>query len=307
MSSASAFTPFNALRGYEIGREARKRGASRRLRRHSSRRCIPTSRSSSAARTPSSRETAISYGRRAGRLRQGQRCDRPTTAAASAARRSSLRAGICCLPTGTCGVRCRRFAAARNIARSARSGEQTASSRASARADAVVSEIVDLRRMGFRFILLSDDNFYPVTVEDLRLAERQGNTARIESLNEIRRERFELMEQLAKLPDDLVFYTQITMEAAEDPEFLKAMNKAKIRGALVGVESVTRRRAEGDLQGLQLRGRQARDAAEGVPEARRPHPRVVHLRPADRQGRHLRRDGRSGAAGSTSPLRSSSC
>ena len=61
-------------------------------------------------------------------------------------------------------------------------------------ADAVVREIVDLRRMGFRFILLSDDNFYPVTMEDLRLAERQGNTARIESLNEIRRERFELME-----------------------------------------------------------------------------------------------------------------
>ena len=42
-------------------------------------------------------------------------------------------------------------------------------------ADAVVQEVVDLRRKGFRFILLSDDNFYPVTVEDLRLAERQGN------------------------------------------------------------------------------------------------------------------------------------
>jgi len=106
-------------------------------------------------------------------------------------------------------------------------------------ADAVVREIVELRRMGFRFILLSDDNFYPVTMEDLRLAERQGNTARLEALREIRRERFELMERLAKLPDDLVFYTQITMEAAEDPEFLTAMNKAKIRGALVGVESVT--------------------------------------------------------------------
>ena len=106
-------------------------------------------------------------------------------------------------------------------------------------ADAVVKEVVELRRMGFRFILLSDDNFYPVTMEDLRLAERQGNQTRIDSLLEIRRERFELMERLAKLPDDLVFYTQITMEAAEDPEFLKAMNRAKIRGALVGVESVT--------------------------------------------------------------------
>lgn len=106
-------------------------------------------------------------------------------------------------------------------------------------ADSVVREIVDLRRMGFRFILLSDDNFYPVTMEDLRLAERQGNTERLQMLRAIRQERFELMERLAKLPNDLVFYTQITMEAAEDPEFLKAMHKAKIRGALVGVESVT--------------------------------------------------------------------
>jgi hypothetical protein len=37
----------------------------------------------------------------------------------------------------------------------------------------------------------------------------------------------------------MVFYTQITMEAAEDPEFLEAMRRARIRGALVGVESVT--------------------------------------------------------------------
>jgi radical SAM superfamily enzyme YgiQ (UPF0313 family) len=47
------------------------------------------------------------------------------------------------------------------------------------------------------------------------------------------------MEQLAQLPDDLVFYTQITMEAAEDSAFLDAMQRAHIRGALVGVESVT--------------------------------------------------------------------
>ena len=37
----------------------------------------------------------------------------------------------------------------------------------------VIDEIVDLRRRGFRFIALADDNFYPVTVEDLRLAERR--------------------------------------------------------------------------------------------------------------------------------------
>jgi hypothetical protein len=37
----------------------------------------------------------------------------------------------------------------------------------------------------------------------------------------------------------MVFFTQITMEAAEDPDFLTAMRRARIRGALVGVESVT--------------------------------------------------------------------
>src|SRR5918993_406330 len=105
--------------------------------------------------------------------------------------------------------------------------------------DAVVQEIVDLRRRGFRFIALADDNFYPVTLEDLRMAARRKDPQTLENLQAIRRERFELMERLAKLPKDTVFFTQITMEASEDPEFLDAMNRAHIRGALVGVESVT--------------------------------------------------------------------
>jgi radical SAM superfamily enzyme YgiQ (UPF0313 family) len=105
--------------------------------------------------------------------------------------------------------------------------------------DDVVREIVALRRRGFRFILLSDDNFYPVTLADLGAASRRADPAHLETLKALRQERFELMSQLEQLPDDLVFYTQITMEAAEDPEFLKAMRRAKIRGALVGIESVT--------------------------------------------------------------------
>jgi hypothetical protein len=36
-----------------------------------------------------------------------------------------------------------------------------------------------------------------------------------------------------------VFFTQITMEAGEDAEFLDAMRRAHIKGALVGVEAVT--------------------------------------------------------------------
>jgi radical SAM superfamily enzyme YgiQ (UPF0313 family) len=103
----------------------------------------------------------------------------------------------------------------------------------------VVDEIVSLRRMGFRFIALADDNFYPVTLTDLRQAREQKNLARLAELTAIRNERFQLMEELAKLPKDMVFYTQITMEAGEDGEYLDAMRKANIKGALVGVEAVT--------------------------------------------------------------------
>lgn len=105
--------------------------------------------------------------------------------------------------------------------------------------DAVLEEIVELRRRGFRFIALADDNFYPVTLTDLQLALRQNNLGRLQELKAIRAERFELMSRLAQLPSDTVFFTQITMEAAEDPDFLQAMSAAHIKGALVGVEAVT--------------------------------------------------------------------
>ncbi|HTM30153.1 MAG TPA: radical SAM protein [Vicinamibacterales bacterium] len=105
--------------------------------------------------------------------------------------------------------------------------------------DSVIAEIIELRRHGFRFVALADDNFYPVTLADLAMAERQGNVARLEQLQRLRAERFELMARLAKLPADMVFFTQITMEAAEDGAFLDAMRRANIKGALVGVEAVT--------------------------------------------------------------------
>ena len=105
--------------------------------------------------------------------------------------------------------------------------------------DQVVDEIVELRRRGFRFIALADDNFYPVTLNDLRMAARRKDPSQLERLQAIRDERFELMKALAQLPPDTVFFTQITMEAAEDPEFLDAMRRAHIKGALVGVEAVT--------------------------------------------------------------------
>ena len=105
--------------------------------------------------------------------------------------------------------------------------------------DPVIEEIVTLRRLGYRFIALADDNFYPVTLTDLELARKQNNPQRLAELEDMRRERFELMDRLAELPADMIFFTQITMEAAEDPRFLNAMRKARIKGALVGVEAVT--------------------------------------------------------------------
>jgi len=121
--------------------------------------------------------------------------------------------------------------------------------------DRVVTEVVELRRLGFKFIALADDNFYPVTLDDLAQARRKSDGgARLRELEELRQERFDLMDRLAQLPDDLVFYTQITMEAAEDPEFLKAMKRAHILGALVGVESVTKEGLKDVYKGFNLAG-----------------------------------------------------
>jgi radical SAM superfamily enzyme YgiQ (UPF0313 family) len=120
--------------------------------------------------------------------------------------------------------------------------------------DRVVSEIVELRRLGFRFIALADDNFYPVTFGDLAQARRRADPSRLHELERLRAERFELMSRLSELPSDLVFYTQITMEAAEDPAFLDAMRRANIRGALVGVESVTADGLKDVYKGFNLAG-----------------------------------------------------
>src|SRR5207342_1643725 len=120
--------------------------------------------------------------------------------------------------------------------------------------DAVIGEIVDLRRRGFRFIALADDNFYPVTLDDLAKAARRADKSRLEELRAMRAERFELMTALAELPDDMVFFTQITMEAAEDTAFLDAMRKARIRGALIGVEAVTPEGLKDVYKGFNLAG-----------------------------------------------------
>ena len=144
--------------------------------------------------------------------------------------------------------------------------------------DPVIEEIVELRRRGFRFIALADDNFYPVSLTDIKLAERQNNHARVAQLKSIRDERFELMARLAELPKDMVFFTQITMESAEDPEFLDAMRKARIKGALVGVEAVTAEGLKAVFKDFNLSGENLVQRLEAVPGAWRSRAGLVHLR-----------------------------
>src|SRR4029078_9904589 len=73
---------------------------------------------------------------------------------------------------------------------------------------AVVREIVELRRKGFRFIALADDNFYPVTLDDLTAADRRADKAQFAQLTALRQERFELMAELERLPGGLGVLTQ---------------------------------------------------------------------------------------------------
>lgn len=122
--------------------------------------------------------------------------------------------------------------------------------------DAVVQEIVDLRRRGFRYIALADDNFYPVTLSDLAAASRRADPSRLRRLQSLRAERFALLKRLAALPSDTIFFTQITLEAAEDVEFLDAMRAAHIVGALVGVESVTPEGLKDIHKGFNLAGQE---------------------------------------------------
>ncbi len=103
--------------------------------------------------------------------------------------------------------------------------------------DGIVAEAQYLYRAGFRFIMFADDNFYPYTRDDIANAR---NPAERERLEAGMAQRFDLLKRLAEeTPEDLFFFTQITMEVADDPEYLAAMKRAGLAGALIGIESVT--------------------------------------------------------------------
>ena len=189
----------NALRGYAIGQLARARGAFVVFGGIHATLFPDEAREHGAAHAVVKGDGDLIWPKVARRLRRRARRSRSTTGGRIEGD-AFLPARWDLLPSdATCGPRCRRCAAARSTARSARCGGPTARSRASATSDAVVREIVELRREGFRFIALADDNFYPVTLADLaqaRAARRQVAAHDAEGTSA--QERFELMARLAR-------------------------------------------------------------------------------------------------------------
>ena len=103
--------------------------------------------------------------------------------------------------------------------------------------DAILTELKWLHRAGFRLVMFADDNFYPYTRDDITNARSDEDRSRLEAGL---RQRFDLLNRLeTEIPKDMHFFTQITMEVADDPEYLSAMKKGRIAGALIGIESVT--------------------------------------------------------------------
>jgi hypothetical protein len=115
--------------------------------------------------------------------------------------------------------------------------------------DAVIEELVQLRRLGFRFVALADDNFYPVTLEDcawpIAVPTSRPTTAEGDSRRTLRAD-----GRAVEAAHDMTFFTQITMEAAEDPEYLTRC-RGRVFAARCRHRVCDAGRVEGRLQGLQ--------------------------------------------------------
>lgn len=102
------------------------------------------------------------------------------------------------------------------------------------RFQSVIDEIVNLRRLGFRFIALADDNFYPITLTDLRLTKEQNNLAKLEELNAIRAEH---SPRSHRWPDDAPVHATAARQGSGDlsPAFAQGSAGADVgRSALSG-------------------------------------------------------------------------
>ncbi len=103
--------------------------------------------------------------------------------------------------------------------------------------DAILLEVRQLYRAGFRLVFFADDNFYPYSRQDIADARDAQHKRDLEAGLE---QRFDLLNRLGdEVPHDMYFCTQITMEVADDPEYMAAMKRAHVKGALIGIESIT--------------------------------------------------------------------
>ena len=131
-----------------------------------------------ARRRPRRRRPGV--GQRAGRLRGRRAAGTGTRAGGWKAMPSCPRAGTCCRPrkymwgsvqtVRGCPKHCSFCSVWKTDGQKPRQRG----------VDVVVREIVELRRQGFRFILLADDNFYPVSMADLQMARRRADKARLD-------------------------------------------------------------------------------------------------------------------------------
>ena len=158
------------------------------------------------------------------------------------------------------------------------------------RFQSVVDEIVTLRRLGFRFIALADDNFYPVTQTDLRLAREQKNSGparRVDrdsqrALATDGRARQAARRTWCSLP-------RSPWRRARTANISTPCARANIKGALVGVEAVTPEGLKAVYKDWNCSGDALVRAVADLQGPRRSRAGLVHLRVAHRPAGHLRR------------------
>ncbi len=103
-------------------------------------------------------------------------------------------------------------------------------------AEKIIQEANELYDLGFRYIILADDNFNPATLG--RIARERSATKRKE-LERIREERLKFFDEYDRsVPKNMYAFTQMTTEVVSDEEYLlAAYQKMRVRGALLGIES----------------------------------------------------------------------
>ncbi len=121
--------------------------------------------------------------------------------------------------------------------------------------DAVMNEVVTLRRKGFRFIALADDNFYPVALKDLEQAARpRGQDASARAAGTARRA-LRADEAAGEASEGLGVLHADHHGSRRRPRVPRRDARRQYQGRAGRRRSRDAGRPEGDLQGFQPGGR----------------------------------------------------